>query len=333
MSELTYRAWREGDDLALNELWGDPETYQSGQFRAAFAPNSVGRNGGGTDDGGSTVTDGSWRRCIVAEDQGIPVAAGVVYETRLHPERLWAYLEVARDHRRAGVGATLLTMLRREAERAPSGVRALRTKVEPGTPGAAFAQAAGLRQLQRSRIVRVQPGALRLPVFGDGSEAAATARVQDLATGSVELTDVVGRYYADVHQWDATGVLPPGTVQRLFLDDLSGAHGAVVLRQTPESAFGATVAPSKKGSLQAFAVSYSQGATDEPTDVFLGHEPALPAGEAVAAVRDLLALIAHQYPVVLELDDSMAALSAVVEPMLASSAAQVLGAETLVVGD
>ncbi len=124
-----------------------------------------------------------------------------------------------------------------------------------------------------------------------------------------------------------------GTVQRLFLDELSGAHGAVVLRQTPESAFGATVAPSKKGSLQAFAVSYSQGATDEPTDVFLGHEPALPAGEAVAAVRDLLALIAHQYPVVLELDDSMAALSAVVEPMLASSAAQVLGAETLVVGD
>ncbi len=330
MSELTYRAWRDGDDLALNELWGDPETYQGGQFRAALAENNSGNSGnsGNRDDDG-----GTWRRCIVAEDQGIPVAAGVVYETSLHPQRLWVYLEVAKDHRQAGVGATLLTMLRREAAHAPSGVRALRTKVEPGTPGAAFARAAGLRQLQRSRIVQVQPGALRLPVFGDGSEAAATARVQDLATGSVELTNVVGRYYAAVHEWDPTGVLSPGPVQRLFLDDLSGAHGAIVLREAPESAFGAGVAPAKQGRIQAFAVSYAQTGTDEPTDVFLGHEPLLPPEQAAAAVRDLLALLAHQYPVVLELDDSMAALSAVVGPLLDAGSAQVLGAETLVLGD
>ncbi|MDQ6740790.1 MAG: GNAT family N-acetyltransferase [Actinomycetota bacterium] len=318
MSELTYRAWRDGDDLALNELWGDPETYQGGQFRGALAENS---------------DAGPWRRCIVAEDQGIPVAAGVIYETSLHAQRLWAYLEVAKDHRRAGVGATLLTMLRREGEQAPSGVRALRTKVEPGTPGAAFTRTAGMRQLQRSRIVRVQPGALRLPVFGDGSEAAASARIQDLATGSVELTDVVGRYYASAHEWDPTGVLSPGTVQKLFLDDLSGAHGAIVLRGTPESAFGGAVAAGKKSRIQAFAVSYTQGATEEPTDVFLGHEPSLPPEQAAAAVRDLLALISHQYPVVLELDDSMAALSAVVGPLLDAGSARVLGAETLVVGD
>ena len=83
---IEYREWREGDDLALLEIWGDPETQQARQFRGALTLSSDG--GGGT----------PWRRCIVAEDVidgvGIPVAAGVVYEASLHPERLWAYIEV-----------------------------------------------------------------------------------------------------------------------------------------------------------------------------------------------------------------------------------------------
>ena len=83
---IEYRECREGDDLALLEIWGDPETQQARQFRGALTLSSDG--GGGT----------PWRRCIVAEDVidgvGIPVAAGVVYEASLHPERLWAYIEV-----------------------------------------------------------------------------------------------------------------------------------------------------------------------------------------------------------------------------------------------
>ena len=137
---LEYREWKEGDDLALLEIWGGPETLQAEQFRAALAPSS----------------NQPWRRCIVAEDVvdgvRIPVAAGVVHEASLHPERLWAYIEVAKDHRRSGVGATLLTMLRREAGNSPSGVSKLRSKVEPGTPGAAFAEAAGLGPIQRSQF-------------------------------------------------------------------------------------------------------------------------------------------------------------------------------------
>lgn len=329
---IEYREWREGDDLALLEIWGDPETVQAGQFRGTLAPSG----------------NSPWRRCIVAEDVvdgvAIPVAAGVVHEASLHPERLWAYIEVDRQHRRAGVGSTLLTMLRHEAEQSPSGVSRLRTKVEPGTPGAAFAEAAGLAPIQRSRLVVVDPGALRLPVFGDGSEAAASEQVEDLATGSVELSDVVGRYYTSVHGWDSPGDLSIATVQRLFLDELSGAHGAIVLRAPKASAFGQGVAASRKGRLQAFAISYAELApagdnaeaaapAGQPTDVFLGHEPKLSAEEAQAAVRDLLALIAFQHPVLLELDDSMAALRAVVEPLLESGKARVLGAETLVVSD
>ena len=335
---IAYRQWRDGDDLALLEIWGGPETEQARQFRGTLAPSG----------------NKPWRRCIVAEDVvdgvAIPVAAGVVHEASLHPERLWAYIEVDRQHRRAGVGSTLLTMLRHEAEQSPSGVSRLRTKVEPGTPGAAFAEAAGLAPIQRSRLVVVDPGALRLPVFGDGSEAAASEQVEDLATGSVELSDVVGRYYTSVHGWDSPGDLSIATVQRLFLDELSGAHGAIVLRAPKASAFGQGVPAGRKGRLEAFAISYAElapadspagdraageGAAPaaQPTDVFLGHEPKLSAEEAQAAVRDLLALIAFQHPVLLELDDSMEALRAVVEPLLESGKARVQGAETLVVSD
>ncbi|WP_104042859.1 GNAT family N-acetyltransferase [Arthrobacter sp. ZGTC412] len=340
---IEYREWREGDDLALLEIWGGPETHQARQFRGALAPSS--------DGAGSP-----WRRCIVAEDVvdgvGIPVAAGVVYEASLHPERLWTYIEVARDHRRSGVGATLLTMLRREAEQSPSGVSRLRAKVEPGTPGAAFAEAFGLSPIQRSRLVVVEPGALRLPVFpakDDGGgpandENAGSDVVMDLATGSVELTDVVGRYYTAIHGWDSPGVLSMGQVQKLFLDDLTGAHGAIVLRAQPESAFGSGVAPTRKGRIRAFAVSYAAPAQgpdqdpvhdgqDAPTDVFVGHEPALAADDAAEAVRDMLALIAYQHPVMLELDDSMTALRAAVEPLLENGKARLSGPETLVVSD
>lgn len=335
---ITYREWRDGDDLALLEIWGGPETEQARQFRGTLAPSG----------------NAPWRRCIVAEDVvdgvAIPVAAGVVHEASLHPQRLWAYIEVDRLHRRTGVGSTLLTMLRHEAAQSPSGVSRLRTKVEPGTPGAAFAEAAGLAPIQRSRLVVVDPGALRLPVFGDGSEAAASEQIEDLATGSVELSDVVGRYYTSVHGWDSPGDLGIATVQRLFLDELSGAHGAIVLRAPKASAFGQGVPAGRKGRLEAFAISYAElapadnpsgdktageGAAPaaQPTDVFLGHEPKLSAEEAQAAVRDLLALIAFQHPVLLELDDSMEALRAVVEPLLESGKARVLGAETLVVSD
>jgi hypothetical protein len=184
----------------------------------------------------------------------------------------------------------------------------------------------------------VEPGALKLPVFGDGSEEAASERIEDLATGSVELSDVVGRYYTSVHDWDSPGHLGIPTVQRLFLDELSGAHGAIVLRAPKASAFGQGLPASKKGRLQAFAISYAQpnaeqGQNSQPSDVFLGHEPELAADEAQAAVRDLLALIAYQHPVLMELDDSMTALRAVVEPLLEEGKARRQGAETFVVSD
>ena len=42
----------------------------------------------------------------------MPIAAGVVTASLLHPQRLWAYIEVAEGHRRAGLGTELLDRLR-----------------------------------------------------------------------------------------------------------------------------------------------------------------------------------------------------------------------------
>ena len=251
---IEYREWREGDDLALLEIWGGPETVQAGQFRGTLAPSG----------------NAPWRRCIVAEDVvdgvAIPVAAGVVHEASLHPERLWAYIEVARDHRRAGVGSTLLTMLRHEAAQAPSGVSRLRCKVEPGTPGAAFAEARGpgpdpalppRRRGARRRSSCRSSATVRRPP--------ATDQVEDLATGSVELSDVVGRYYTAVHGWDSPGELSVATVQRLFLDDLSGAHGAIVLRAPKASAFGARHAGQPEGPAARPSPSATPRACRAPT--------------------------------------------------------------------
>lgn len=346
MAQLTYRPWREGDDRALLELWGDAEGAAAEQFRGAFAPDSDGARAesalGETHDGApSPSAAGSpavgpaalWRRCLVAEDEGIPVAAGVVYEAALHPARLWAYVEVARDHRRAGVATEILGRLREAA-----GAAKLRTKVTAGTAGAAFAEASGFTVLQRSREVLVRPGTLKLPVFGDGTDAGdSSPLVEDLATGSVELSDAVGRYYADVHAWDPPAPISVGRAQQLFLSDAAGAHGAVVLRAPAVSAFGAGVAPAKKkGRLRAFAVSYAGPASavaEQPSEVLLGHEVRLDPVDAADAVRGLLALIAYQHPVQLEVDDSMAAVRAAVDPLLAAGAAEQIGPETLTLGD
>jgi GNAT superfamily N-acetyltransferase len=345
VAQLTYRPWREGDDRTLLQLWGDAEGASPAQFRGAFAPDSDGAG----PDGAAPSPAIAWRRCIVAEDEGIPVAAGVVYEAALHPARLWTYVEVARDHRRAGVGTELLRRLRAAAAEAPAraasaggGAPRLRSKVEAGSAGAAFAEARGFGVLQRSREVVVRPGALKLPVFGDGPAADGglgddtSPLVEDLATGSVELSDAVGRYYTAVHDWDPPAPLSVGRAQQLFLSDAAGAHGALVLRAPATSAFGTGVAPSKKGRLRAFAVSYAgpaSAAAEQPSEVLLGHEVHLDPADAQDAVRGLLALVAYQHPVRLEVDDSMAAVRAAVDPLLETGAAEQVGPDTLTVGD
>ncbi|KNC18174.1 hypothetical protein AC792_12920 [Arthrobacter sp. RIT-PI-e] len=298
---LEYRAWQEGDDLELLQLWGGPESAVAEQFRGSFR----------------TASESPWNRCITVVDQGVPVAAGCVYGAALHPDRLWCYIEVAEDHRRSGIGSTLLTMLQHEAAASPDGVTALRSKVTPGTTGAAFAGATGFGTLQRSRLVTVAPGALAAPGFEDASGP----QLEEAATGSVELTRALASFYESVHGWDRAD-LGVGRAQQLFLGDASGAGGAIVLRDRPKA---------DGGTIAAFAVSYTSARTDDPADVLLGYDTTLPAQEQQAAVATMIAMLVHQYPIQLEVDDSMEALAAVVDPLLATGAALLAAPETLVV--
>ncbi|GGG43902.1 hypothetical protein GCM10011374_02830 [Kocuria dechangensis] len=309
------RPWREGDDLRLLEVWPDPETPQAAAFRAALKPDD----------------DAPWSRTLVAEDSGVPIAAGTVYESPLHPRRLWAWVEVAPDRRGEGVGRALLERLRAEAASAPWGVRALRTKAAPGSAGERFALAAGLAPVQVSRVVRVEPGALPLQPLREHADGTPAQTVEDLATGSVELTRVLWEFYRSVHAWDEPAELSVGRVNQLFLSDAAHAYGALVLRNG--------VGAGERGRISAFAVSYRPveldadpsaarpDSADAPATVLLGWAPG--DAEAGASLEQLLALLVHERPVQFQVDGSMEPLTAVVENLLAAGVASVV--ETSVV--
>ncbi|GGC99065.1 hypothetical protein GCM10011512_27480 [Tersicoccus solisilvae] len=304
---ITYRPWADGDDLALLQILGDASHPALAEGRALLRPAS----------------ESPFVRTIVAEDDGVPVAAGVVSEASVHPERLWVYIEVARERQREGIGSTLLAMLRQELGAAP--VQRLRGKVELDSPGASFAASAGFAPLQHSQVVVVHPKALPLvPLHEDGSQV-----IEDLATGSVELTRALWDFYRAVHDWDPPADLSVGRVNQLFLGDASGAHGAVVLREN--------------GAIRAFAISYAGTApddptvappaerpADEPTDVLLGYDPSV--HNPSFALGQLLALLVATYPVAVEVDESMGDLTDLLAPLIAEGRAEVVQ-RTLIVAD
>lgn len=76
------------------------------------APDPLWRSQGhrlhGPDRDGAT-----WRRTVIVEDDGLVVGAGTIAVNAVHPTRYNAAVEVAPDHRRRGIGASLLSALRR----------------------------------------------------------------------------------------------------------------------------------------------------------------------------------------------------------------------------
>lgn len=321
MAETTYtfRPWQDGDDLALLEIWHDAENPQAEAFRGFLREDGI----------------EPWSRTIVAEHQGIPVAAGTIYETSLHNQRLWVYVEVATEHRGKGLGAELIRQLRELATDAPSGVTKLRAKVVPGSTGEGFAEKMGLKVLQRSRMVRVAPGSFPpVPLQQDEAERDLQA-IEDIATGSVELTKKLWEFYQRSHQWDPPADVSLGYVNRAFLSDEAQAFGALVLRDDIIAAKRA----GKKGEIIAFAVSYktlsekiagTEQADDHATELFFGYDFDYPG--AREAIMQLLSVLAYQYPVVLEVDDSMEDLKTMTDFLIKSGSATV-ESETLVLAE
>lgn len=304
---LSTRAWEDGDDLRLLEVWGDPSSPQAHEARTMLRANS----------------DKPWARTLVVEDQGIPIAAGTVYASSLHPERNWIYVEVAREHRRQGIGTELMNRLRAEA--ASSSTQEVKTRFTfaAGTsadanPAEVFTMAMGLAPIMRSRLVVVEPEALPLPVFDDNG-----LTLEEIATGSVELTRVVTDFYNATHAWDRSE-MTLGRAQTMLLNDHTGAKGCIVLRDKPKE---------QGGRILTFAVSYEPARVDAPADVLLGWDPSLSDNDISENVRGLLAMLVHQYPVQLEVDDAMKPLSDLVDALLVSGSATVIATTIIVASD
>ena len=83
--KFEIRPWQEGDDLALLEIWNSARNEVEERQRGLFGPD----------------TDGPFSRTLVVTASGVPIAAGSVVASTLHPTRLWSYIEVAADHRPA----------------------------------------------------------------------------------------------------------------------------------------------------------------------------------------------------------------------------------------
>ncbi|WP_022872088.1 GNAT family N-acetyltransferase [Nesterenkonia alba] len=287
-SGLTVRPWQDGDDLRLMEVWGDADDRQIEQDRAMLRPSS----------------NDPWQRTVIAEEHEVPVAAATVVSSALHPTRLWFYAEVLPEHRRKGVAAQLLNIL--EAEMSNCSVQSLKARCAKGSAAQCFLKDNGFTKIQRSRDVVVAPGVLPIPDIENSP-----MDLEDLATGSVELSEVVAQFYNAVHHWDPAE-MTIGTAQKYLLAPETGASGAVVLRDT-----------SHQNRITAFAVSYTSEQTDAPADVLLGWNPQLAEHEAASAVSTLLALVAARYPVQLEVDDAMTPLTGIIDDLVERDEAEV----------
>ncbi|PQZ92989.1 N-acetyltransferase [Arthrobacter sp. MYb227] len=302
MAELEFRPWSDGDDLALLEIFGDPSSPHAHQDRTMFRANS----------------DTPFVRSLVATDQGIAIAAGVIFASSLHPTRLWLYVEVARDHRRNGLGTELVNRLR---EMIPAGettelkARYTRTAGTDAAAAAGFCASLGMKQIQESRDAIIEPGGLALPIFHDDG-----LTLDDIATGSVELTKLVVDFYNATHQWDPAQ-MTLGSAQKMLLDDGTGAKGVIVLRDKPKA---------RGGKILSFAISYTPARIDAPADVLLGWNPELSEEESAEPIRGMLAMLAHQHPVKLEVDDSMVVLSSLIDVLATAKQATIISTTTIV---
>ncbi|MFC0582104.1 GNAT family N-acetyltransferase [Micrococcoides hystricis] len=316
---LTVRAWTDGDDRALLEVFGDPEDPAHHQDRSLLRPPA----------------DSPVARTLVVEDDGVPVGAASLSESVLHPRRLWFFAEIIPALRRQGLATRLLELLRTELPGT-----AVKIRYSVGTDAAGYAEHAGFATIQTVRQVLLSPQALPAPQLDENSDL----QLEDVATGSVELTQAVQDFYTAMHQWDPT-TMSIGQAQQLLLAPATGASGAVVLRdRTRADAKG-------KGNIVAFAISYAvhdptaespdhadehgqapvqlQAARDfaDISDVLIGFNPGLkpelnPA-QVQHALGALLGMLVHRYPVRMEVDDSMTDLLAVLAPVLHSKDAAV----------
>ncbi|WP_349828119.1 histone acetyltransferase [Brevibacterium litoralis] len=237
---MEIRPFAAQDDLALGELLHDPATPADLVARGLLRPDqdspvlrSVAAVIDDTDD-------------PAAAGSGVVVGAAVLAEAPVHPTRAWAHVEVADTERRRGVGRRLLAGARAHAAGTPLAGLPLRARVAAGSTGDEVLRHLGAAELFRTRVIRVEPGTLAGLGHGREEDFAVTT------TGSVVLTQLFGEWYAGVNRKDPAAEMSVGEVNRRFLSEATGAHGAAMLR--------------RDGGVSGFAVSYARPVSEEQVE-------------------------------------------------------------------
>ncbi len=170
---MKFRDWHDGDDLRLLELFSDPHNAQHHHDRSMLGPSTQEPFGTG----------------LVAVDDDIPVAAGALRAQAIHPQRMWCYIETAPLQRQRGIATALLNQL---FERAPKNTELKTRSAATDLTTASWLTSQGFSPIQHTQRV----------IVASKSFEPIDIQVQQLATGSVELSKVVAEYYNATHAWD-----------------------------------------------------------------------------------------------------------------------------------
>lgn len=273
---MQFREWQDGDDLRLLEIFGDPASAQHHYDRTMLGPS----------------TDDPFGACLVAEDDGVPVAAGAIREQAIHPQRMWCFIETAPLQRRRGIATELYQRL---VAQAPAGTALKARSVAGDEATAAWLQKQCFGPIQHAQRV----------IVAAGSFASRDIAVEQLATGSVELSKVVADYYNATHAWDPSD-LSITQAQQLLLAPNTGAQQAFVTRQGVR--------------IVAFAIAYP-GPVDNVVDLFVGYDPQ--HADPTDHVQTLLAVTGEHRSLAIEIDNSTTVLNALVERVIDADTALV----------
>ena len=187
---VDVRPFRDGDAGRLDDLL-DPgaERLWRGQGHRLHGPARDGQR---------------WRRTVVAEDAGDVVGAASVAVNPVHPGRYNAAVEIAASRRRAGLGAALLTQLRRLR---PEPL-ALSGKVrEADSAASGFVRAAGGRTYQRCLCPTVRLDAV--------APWCAGRTVPRVTVAPFSAADALIDAFADLYRWLHAPWSPVGGVDAL----------------------------------------------------------------------------------------------------------------------
>src|SRR5699024_1155704 len=195
---------------------------------------------------------------LVAVDDEIPVAAGALRAQAIHPQRMWCYIETAPLQRQRGIATALLNQL---LERAPENIELKTRSASTDLTTANWLTNQGFSPIQNTQRVIVASKSFESKDF----------EVQQLATGSVELSKVVAEYYNATHDCDPA-LLTRTLAQDLLSDLLAVAQQAFITRADT--------------GITAFALAYP-GPVPNLVDVFLGCDPNHP--QPTHHIRALLA--------------------------------------------